>query len=409
MLIDFLKKGFVCTCLVLVFSVLGFPPGALSISKVSSIERLIQSGNFNAADREINKGIASKKALDKWYRLKALSYYYGGNRAALAYANRAARINPKSIEALEAVALISSGRGREKASLTWAKKLLELDKDNQIACAVIGHMKAKKRELVKANQCFSRIIESKKPDFHALYLVANDLQHTSQFKKSIKAMNKLVESYPDSSLALVCRGMFYKRTDSLSLAIKDFNKVRQLNPENRLATLMLAKIYRAQGDYAKALPYFDDFIKVYTTVASAYTKRAECHSHLEQYEEAITDYSRAIKLLMPQTNDNLINKKAYSKMRANVKREYKICWIQRADSYAKSGDSLSAIEQLTVFLKFFPEDSTARYSRYKLFVKIGKFHKALRDIDYLVKQYPDISKFRKERKLLLRQMPDNRI
>ena len=409
MLEGFRKKEFVCTLLVVVLPFLWFAPQSLSKSRVSSIEILIQNGNLSAADKAIEKGIATRKSLANWYRLRALSYYYGGNRASLAYANRAVRINPNSIEALEAVALVSCGRGKDKASLTWAKKLSELDKENQLACAVLGHLSAEKREIVEANQCFSKIVNHKHPDFHALYMVSHDLQRTSQLKLTIKAMNKLVSSFPDSSLALIARGMFYKRTDSMLLAIKDFNKVRKLSPDNAMATLMLAKIFRAQGDYEKALPYFDEYLKVYPSVASAYTKRAECYGHLGQHDKAIADYSRAINLLVPGTGDKMINMKEYSQMRSKVKREYKICWIQRADTYAKKGKAPKAIALLTTFLKCFSKDSTARYLRYKLFLKTKMFHQALIDIDFLIKQYPDISKFHKERTLLLRQMSDNRI
>lgn len=363
--------------------------------KIDPIETMIIEGKFTAATRQIDTGLASGRDIPRWCRLKALLLAYGGSAEALPFAMRALSSKPHARETLETAALVHSALGRDSDAVTLAKRLIETDKQNQIAFAVLAHHYAEKRDITRALSYQSKVLDEKNPSFHALYKVALDLEKTSQLEKAVNALNKLVDTYPRSSTAWTLRGQFYRRLDSRERAMKDFREAYRLSPENIGAAVMIAKVLSNEKRFEEALPYYDKFIESGAPVASAFSKRGDCHRHLGHLDKAIEDYDRALDILTPKGSES-IRGKSIARLAPNYTRLFKTIWIVRAQAYYEKGDSAKALTELGEFIETFPKDSSARYIRYQMLRKDRSYAKALMDIGYLVDQYPDIKKWRKE-------------
>ena len=76
-----------------------------------------------------------------------------------------------------------------------------------------------------------------------------------------------------------------------------------------------------QGNYESAIDYFDEAIRLKSSLAEAYLNRAAVNSKLGRYSEAWADYEQALKY--DETLDMIVGQ-AQQKMLNNLEEELKI-------------------------------------------------------------------------------------
>lgn len=112
--------------------------------------------------------------------------------------------------------------------------------------------------------------------------------------------------------ALLCRGYIYKQRSEIILAEKDFNEAVRLDPENSIVYSQRGQLYKQIKELDKALADINRAIEL-TPAHFYYERRAGIYVELEDYENAVKDYTEAIRQ-RPETED-------YYKKRAEVYRE----------------------------------------------------------------------------------------
>jgi tetratricopeptide (TPR) repeat protein len=109
------------------------------------------------------------------------------------------------------------------------------------------------------------------------------------FSKAVRlALGDLAEIY-------LQRGIAYSYLNDWDNALKDFNQALQINPYFADAYNERGTVWRFMGEYAYALTDYGAALRIEPTLAEAYYNRAITHEEQEQYTESEADFSAAIE------------------------------------------------------------------------------------------------------------------
>ena len=97
-------------------------------------------------------------------------------------------------------------------------------------------------------------------------------------------------------LIYVARASVFQQDGKGQAALEDFETAAMKNPGSELAWLGLGNFYMAKSDYAHALENFDRAVRFGSKDAAAYNDRGAALTGLKRYEEALPDFARAIAL-----------------------------------------------------------------------------------------------------------------
>lgn len=128
-----------------------------------------------------------------------------------------------------------------------------------------------------------------------------------------------------------------------------------------------ASKYMNDNMYNEALEVLDKAIKLESLNWLLFIQRAELHSHMKSYHEAISDYTQAIQLAPHSSN-------AY---------EY------RGTAYHLFGNNTKAIDDFSKAIELSEDSSASLYGfRSFLYSELGRLDDAINDLDIAIKQSP---------------------
>lgn len=107
--------------------------------------------------------------------------------------------------------------------------------------------------------------------------------------------------------ALLCRGYIYKQRSEILLAEKDFNEAVRLAPDNSIVFSQRGLFFKQIGKLDKALADMHRAVEL-SPVYFYYERRAGIYAELKDYENAVKDYTEAIRQ-KPET-DSFYQKRA---------------------------------------------------------------------------------------------------
>lgn len=117
-----------------------------------------------------------------------------------------------------------------------------------------------------------------------------------------------------------------------------------------------ARTLRDEGECVKAIELFTRLLKTYN-VSELYFERGTTYSKLEDFDNAIVDFTHAINL---KSNDP-------------------DCYVNRGNAYLKQGHFVTAIEDYDKALQLSPQSPHAHNSRAYAYQRIGQIDKAISD------------------------------
>ena len=122
-----------------------------------------------------------------------------------------------------------------------------------------------------------------------------------------------------------------------------------------------ARTLRDEGQCVKAVELFTRLLKKYN-VSELYFERGTTYSKLEDFDNAIVDFTQAIAL---KSNDP-------------------DCYLNRGNAYLKQGQFSTAIEDYDKAIQLSPQFSHAHNSRAYAYQRIGRIDKAINDFLYAI-------------------------
>ncbi len=223
------------------------------------------------------------------------------------------------------------------------------------------------------------------------YYQGVDLFNEQNFDGSIKMFNTSLKNPLVTDVQALCHfwtGEIYFRQGNYSSAISNYNKFIDLYAKGKTdagkatfanAYYGLAYSYLKQDSYSSALTYFNKSAvelnltesKVYGVLIDCYLREADCSFLLKDYDNALTQYQKAIDL----------NK-------AGI--DYAI--YQKGILYNLKGNPDSAIESFNSLYDRFPKSIYADAGLYELgntYFKLDKYADAINTYSFIISDFPD--------------------
>ena len=123
------------------------------------------------------------------------------------------------------------------------------------------------------------------------------------YAKAEAALNSAVQLAPPTADLHATRGYFYMRRGRFPDALNDFLAGARLAPSDARLRFGAGRVQAALGNYAVAIGYYDEAIRLARRDPTFYLARAEAHIHLDQPRRAWVDYDSAIDIKLPRTAD----------------------------------------------------------------------------------------------------------
>jgi tetratricopeptide (TPR) repeat protein len=116
------------------------------------------------------------------------------------------------------------------------------------------------------------------------------------FESAITAYSTFLETNPRNVKALYNRGRSFEELGKFPEAEKDFLEALNLDKRNTQVMLSLSNLYQKQKNHTNALLYADYAVETPGAPAMAYFMKGRALHQLGNTEEAMKDYSTAIKM-----------------------------------------------------------------------------------------------------------------
>lgn len=124
----------------------------------------------------------------------------------------------------------------------------------------------------------------------------DDLFAAEKYEEAINAYDKFLSTNPRNIKALYNRGRSYEELGNFELAEKDFITALDNDSKNVQVMLSLSNLFQKQKNHSSALLYADRAVETPGAPAMAYFMKARALHQLGNTDEALKEYSAAIKM-----------------------------------------------------------------------------------------------------------------
>ncbi|MCD4784257.1 MAG: tetratricopeptide repeat protein [Candidatus Eremiobacteraeota bacterium] len=181
---------------------------------------------------------------------------------------------------------------------------------------------------------------------------------------AIKDFNIVLKEEPGNIQALFARAGAYAARNETTKIIVDLKKVLSIDPKNKKAKTELIKALYEQGmkyeqeeKYRKAIPAYDNIIKLDPKAVDAYRLRGGAYSRMGQLNRAVGDFKAALKL---------------NPEHVETKQDLSRTLGKRARKLARSGNFRDAVVDVEIALKLSPSDKSIQKEYSRIMTKMGE-------------------------------------
>lgn len=393
---------------------------ALPTLTVQETRKLLDSGDLDLGFRIARKNIKAEPKNASWYELSSLFRMHRGRLDAkdVENAQLAARMEPKNAQFMATYAIVLYFSDRQSAAHRTALAALQLDKNNKRA-KVIDEISPDPSDTYMGT-AFEQLPDNKRAttsdallktaekagDETDVYFVLAKFFHKNTDRKNlVKLLDIWVKNKPKSAYAYFKRGHdkqeFGKK---YKLAIQDYEKALKLNPHCTMVLSKYALALTATRRYKEAIANYDLLAQVGRLTPAAHVHRGDCLMALNRFDEAATDYTASLNMLVSEKESPADRLAAIKNLKSLRRGWYKHWLIKRAQAYSKGGETKLALEDIKVALLAFPGDMMALNEREKLYRKTNQNELALKDLDTMIGMQKDVAPFYKDRAEVLKKL-----
>ena len=253
----------------------------------------------------------------------------------------------------------------------------------------------------EALAAFDKAIELK-PDFYQAYYakglalkdLKNDADAITAFDQAIALQPKLYEAWREQSIA------FYNM-DQNSKALVSIGKAIEIQPKDFVLYNIQGLILVESRRYSEAVNAYSEALKI-KEHPFIYNDRGIAYSQLEQYQQAIADFNKAIEinpgLEQPYYNRVIVYQdrglaylvlgqyqEAIADFNKVIEYElyeyYELGYVGRGTAYYKLGQYQQAIADFNKAIEINPHMAEAYYARSLIYANSGEKEKAIADLE----------------------------
>ena len=208
-------------------------------------------------------------------------------------------------------------------------------------------------------------LADKASDGERMLIQANEAGANGNPTKQKEILDKLVAAYPNDERAHFNIGGYYFGQQDFAQAIDHYKKATEIAPDYSTAFNILGYAYRQNEDYANAENAFKKYVELIPNDPNPYDSYAELLLKMGRFDEAITQYNKALAV-----DSNFVNSHF---------------GIAAALMYqGKPSDAKAELQKITQKARSDGERRTALFGQTIVAVDGGKFDDALAEVD---KQY----------------------
>lgn len=378
---------------------------------------LHQAGDFKNAKKYIERAMKMNEKPDYWIVLG--NVYFGlerYDRAEECY-DRALKLNPRSEEAWNNKGFLYFTQGDFERAIYCYERAIDINPSYRQAWYNMGYAYHAKGELSKAIYHYWRALRLDSRDEVAWNNMGNALYNLGRYMESIPYFMKSVKINPRYEIAWNNIGNALDRMGMHKLSIPFHEKALDLNPKFDYAWHAKGHALCELGRYEESLEFLERAIELNPEYAETWYWRGFALYNLERYEDAIESLKKAVEIdedivkaweLIGDIYLNLgYHREAWDYYENALKRGNR---EDRARIYMKLGKYEDALNYVSPeikakilfklgkyeeILKIEARDKEIRYMKCLALEVMGKYHKALREIEGI-----EGEKFDRERKFI---------
>ncbi|HEY0763448.1 MAG TPA: tetratricopeptide repeat protein [Pyrinomonadaceae bacterium] len=208
-------------------------------------------------------------------------------------------------------------------------------------------------------------LADKASDGERMLIQANDAAANANPTQQKEILEKLVAAYPNDERAHFTLGGYYFGQQDFAQAITHYKRATEIAPDYSTAFNILGYAYRQNGAYGDAENAFKKYIELIPNDPNPYDSYAELLLKMGRFDEAITQYNKALSV-----DQNFVNSHF---------------GIAAALTYeGKAADAQAELQKMTDKARTDGERRTALFGQTVVAVDNGKFDQALAEV---AKQY----------------------
>ncbi|WP_372365593.1 tetratricopeptide repeat protein [Candidatus Uabimicrobium sp. HlEnr_7] len=298
---------------------------------------------------------------------------------------------------------------QKKYSLAIADFSIILKRDNNQVLTYMdrGYVYEKSGKYELAIKDYSEVIKKSPREIFGYISRGTLYGKIQQYKKAISDFEKILQIVPYHPMALYSRGIAYHGQKQYSRAIADFNQVLLIRPDYKQAYMARAESYKVLQKYDLAISDYNLILRISPNDLSALESRGIVYDFKKNYQQAVNDFSQAI-LISPTTflyqsrAFSYSKQQEYQKALIDIEKAIKLdsknsySYYARARIYEKTKEIKLALRDYNVAINLNPQDSTYLYYRAMLYDELEEYQLALRDIDSAISLKKDVYYFNRK-------------
>ncbi len=284
--------------------------------------------------------------------------------------------------------------------------MLSIDSKNKIFNKLIHELQSKRKQWFKNTDLLAQVLQKTQDNtndncvtnFFAadLSAIANDTNLTVHYiNKSLENIDTL------SEIPIYCANLL-EVVGQKKQALEVLTKYREKFPDNHKYITSIGFYYYLEGDFQKALTYFQEYTQKESLDVEGFINLADCYDRLNNQKDAESNYLKAIKLEPDNATAN--NNYAYYLSKYDDKLNDALTLSQKAidkesnnaafiDTYGWILFKLGKYEESQKYLEKAINLDSTKYDIYEhlgdLYVKLGLTKKARDSYQKALELYPD--------------------
>lgn len=217
----------------------------------------------------------------------------------------------------------------------------------------------------------------------ALFLRGSILAEAGQFEKAIADLSECLRLSPEHASAFRNRSGVWLETRDYERALADATRATEINPKSAIAYANRGAALLAVGKIEEAFADLDEAVTLDPQDPHLLVKRGMAYNEKREFKKAIADFSAAMRLNLDGPT-----------------------YLLRAHAHAESGNIDEAVADYTGALKLDSTNLEALTQRSTAWMYKHRYGLALKDVSAILNQTPDDAAARRRRALLLAAAPD---
>ncbi|MFA5794352.1 MAG: tetratricopeptide repeat protein [Candidatus Brocadiia bacterium] len=276
------------------------------------------------------------------------------------YYARAVEIEPTLTYAyFQMATILNVYYNKPKEAAAKLEQVLKYDPDSAGGYYARGDMERERGNYEQAIKYFSKSLELKPDSYYTCYMRGYSYSSIGDYAKALEDYSQSVKLDPGYAGAYDARASVYHRLGLDEQALADLDTAIKIKPSVAyLSYVNRAEIYRSKKDLPGALEDIDRALKIKPDYAEAYNIRGLVRTDMFNYQEAIDDYTEAIRL-DPYSSE--------------------VGYVNRAETYKQMGKPDKALEDLNRAVEM--SKKSASRALYLIYLGRGEIHLFLNNFD----------------------------